>query len=309
VQITTARQRFWNWIGAVPHWLYFTELRRKASLWSQVVIYASLLGCFLTGIGIFIGVRQLAAQPAGRWSPYLGFHLWHHLAGLLFGIFTLTWVMSGLLSMNPWGWLEGGGAHSERAQLRGALPAGAQLKAALTALMNAAPADAVTLDLAPFNGQLFFIATGADGARRRLNASALAAPLNSIDLAHLSSVLSGGAAASPPELLSQEDAYYFSHHLDRVQLPVYRLTPVGKAGVNYYIDPVSAGLLAKIDGGAKGYRWWHQGLHRMDFTAALRQRPQWDVLMLLLMSGVACVCATGAYLGYAAAARLLTESP
>src|SRR5450631_2555981 len=37
VQMTTARERFWNWLGAVPHWLYFTELRRHAGAWSQVM--------------------------------------------------------------------------------------------------------------------------------------------------------------------------------------------------------------------------------------------------------------------------------
>jgi hypothetical protein len=57
-------------------------------------------------------------------------------------------------------------------------------------------------------------------------------------------------------------------------------------------------LIAKIDPAARRYRWWHQGLHRMDFAAALRGRPQWDALMLLLMSGVTFVCLTGAYLGY-----------
>ena len=118
VQITTGRQRFWNWLGSVPYWLYFTELRRNAFLWSQLMIYASLLGCFLTGVGIFLGVYQLGGRPKGRWSPYRGFNLWHHIAGLIFGIFALTWVLSGLLSMNPWGWLEGSGGQAESAQLR-----------------------------------------------------------------------------------------------------------------------------------------------------------------------------------------------
>jgi hypothetical protein len=36
----------------------------------------------------------------------------------------------------------------------------------------------------------------------------------------------------------------------------------------------------------------------MDFSAALRGRPQWDGLMLLLMSGVTALCVTGTYLGY-----------
>jgi hypothetical protein len=44
VQMTTARVRFWNWLGAVPHWIYFSSLRRNARLWTRIVVYTSLLG-------------------------------------------------------------------------------------------------------------------------------------------------------------------------------------------------------------------------------------------------------------------------
>src|SRR6185312_13812815 len=47
VQVTTAHERFWNWLGAIPHWLYFSELRRNTALWSQVVIWTSLIGSVL----------------------------------------------------------------------------------------------------------------------------------------------------------------------------------------------------------------------------------------------------------------------
>ncbi len=46
VQSTTAQQRFWNWLGSVPHWLYFTQLRHQPRLWTQVVIWTSVAGCF-----------------------------------------------------------------------------------------------------------------------------------------------------------------------------------------------------------------------------------------------------------------------
>ncbi|MET0795634.1 MAG: peptidase, partial [Polyangiaceae bacterium] len=59
VQTTTRRQRFWNWLGAIPHWLYVFELRRHPGPWSQVVIAASLLGCFLTLTGLYLGLRRL----------------------------------------------------------------------------------------------------------------------------------------------------------------------------------------------------------------------------------------------------------
>ncbi len=35
----------------------------------------------------------------------------------------------------------------------------------------------------------------------------------------------------------------------------------------------------------------------MDFAPLIRGRPQWDVLMWVLMSGVSAVCVTGVYLG------------
>jgi hypothetical protein len=298
VQITSRRQRFWNWLGSVPHWLYFAELRRRTSLWSQLVIYTSLTGCFLTAIGIYIGARQMLARPAGRWSPYCGFNLWHHLAGLGFGVFTLTWVLSGLLSMNPWGLLEAASAQLERAQLRGRGPSGAQLGEALQALVSAPPSDVVLLTLSPLNGQLHFIASTAGGERRRYDASGAPASLNAADLSYVAATLGGAQPPGVPWLMKQEDSYYFSHHGEALPLPVYRIVLRDGSDTRYYTDPVTGMLVAKIDPAARRYRWWHQGLHRMDFTAALRGRPQWDALMLLLMSGVTCVCLTGAYLGY-----------
>jgi hypothetical protein len=96
--------------------------------------------------------------------------------------------------------------------------------------------------------------------------------------------------------MTQEDNFYFSHHQERVALPVYRT--VLKSGTRYYVDAVSGTLAGKFDAQARGYRWLHQGLHRLDFAAPLRVRPRWDVFMLLLMAGVTAVCVTGAVLGY-----------
>jgi len=297
VQITSAHERFWNRLGSVPHWLYFTELRRRGYLWAQVVIYTSLLGCFLAGIGIYIGVLQMARQPATQWSPYRGFHCWHHMAGLTFGIFALTWVLSGLLSMNPWGWLEGASAQAENTRIRGGpAPSIARIGAALQAIADVHPAEAVSVKTAPLDGRDYFIVSTAGGERRRLDARGAAAPLSGADLIFLAGALGGAPALIGPELLRREDEFYFAHHGDAAPLPVHRLILRGTR-TRYYIDPVSGMLLAKIDRKIQAYRWLHEGLHRMDFTAWLRGRPQWDALMWLLMGGVTAVCVTGAYLG------------
>jgi uncharacterized iron-regulated membrane protein len=299
LQVTTARERVWNWLGSIPHWLYFAELRHSAALWSRIVIAASLLGCFLAITGLYIGARRLLLRPDGRWSPYHGFNLWHHVAGLVFGVLTLTWVLSGLLSMNPWGLLEGAGGEQERSQLRGGHDiSGAEIKAALQSFAAVHPSDPVSINIAPLNDQMYFIASTAAGDRRRLSSDAEPAPLSAADLAYVGRVLSDGGAPLAPWLMRQEDAYYFRHHRDLAPLPVYRMILADGSATRYYIDPISGELLAKFDRGARGYRWLHQGLHRMDFTAVMRGRPQWDILMLLLVSGVTMVCVTGTYLGY-----------
>ena len=39
VHWTTATERFWTWLGAIPHWLYFAKLRSNAALWTEIVIW------------------------------------------------------------------------------------------------------------------------------------------------------------------------------------------------------------------------------------------------------------------------------
>ena len=292
------RERFWSWVGAVPHWLYFAQLRRNAWLWTQVVIATSLIGCFLAATGIYIGLRQLRRAPGGRCSPYRGLNLWHHIAGLIFGVLALSWVLSGLLSISPWGWLEGAGPGMERARLRGAAISAGKVRASIQALVDAHLPYLVSIRSAPLAGRLYLLASTAGGARSRLDDHAATAALGNIDLLTIAKILRPAAPSALPQLMTQQDAYYFGHHQDAAPLPVYRLASDDASETLYYIDPVTGDLAAKIDRHARGYRWWHQGLHRMDFLPWLRARPQWDALMLLLMCGVTLLCVTGAYLGY-----------
>jgi hypothetical protein len=292
VQITTGPQRFWNWLGAIPHWLYFTRLRTHAALWSQVVIWTSLLGCVLAGTGLYLGVRQLARTPDGHWSPYRGFMLWHHLTGMVFGFLVLTWVASGLISMNPWGFLDGGD-RTERG-VRGILPLGSDIAATLPALSASAPTNTVSIAVAPFDSTLAFVVTSSDGTRQRLDASGRVLPPP--NMARAAALLSGKQA----ELLIDGDSYYFVGRGEAARLPVYRVIA---DGVFYYLDPVSGEIVRVADADDRWYRWLHEGLHRLDFTPALRSRPVWDLVMLPLILGVTLVCATGAWLGLRRLAR------
>jgi PepSY-associated TM region len=291
---TTATQRFWNWLGAIPHWFYLTALRSDGPLWSETVVWAAILGTFLTIIGLYLGSAQFRRGKDNKLSPYRGLFYWHHLSGLVFGIATLTFVVSGLVSMNPWGFLEGQGGAGEIGRLEGPLRKWSEVHASLAAI-EARPADAVSLTTAPLNGKLFWLATGPDGTVTRLDASGDAAPLSEGELAEAAVRLVGANGISLQGMLHEEDAYYFSHH-DRAALPVYRVIANGAENTRYYLDATSAALLQRADSSSRWHRWLFAGLHRLDFAAWLRKRPVWDVVVITLMLGGLAGSATGVYL-------------
>jgi PepSY-associated transmembrane protein len=287
---TTASQRFWNWLGAIPHWIYPTVLRRDGLLWSRIVIWTSILGVFLTVFGLCLGIVQL--KRSKRLSPYRGLFYWHHLSGLVFGIITLTFVTSGLVSMNPWGFLDSRSG-AERSRIAGAPMRWGAIKTSLEVLQQQAPATA-SLASAPFAGQLHWLAM--DGAKvERIDAAGHAAPLSAQDLAGAAERIAGASGVASQEMMTEEDAFYFAHH-EEVALPVYRIVVDDGDRTRFYLDPVSGAVLRRADSNARWHRYLFAGLHRLDFTASLRARPLWDVVMIALLLGGIGVCGTGVYL-------------
>jgi hypothetical protein len=268
-----------------------TALRRNPALWTTVVVWTSLIGCFLTATGLYAGISQFRRRPAGRLSPYRGMLLLHHVPGLFFGVLTLSWVASGLISMNPWGFLGQDGSRAETALIEGAQPRWTDLRAALRAVVAAAPSGRwKSLSLAPLDGHIFLVAAGADGARIRFDAGGSAAPLSQAELGRIGAAV---GADSSPILRREEDDFYYARGDAPAALPVYRVSEGG--GTLLYLDPVSGAILRRIDPAARWYRWLHDGPHRLDFVAPLRRHPVRD-LILPLLAGAGFVSGTGTWL-------------
>jgi hypothetical protein len=295
VQVTTARIRFWNWLGAVPHWIYFPALRAHPAAWTQTIVWTSAMGCLLTLTGLIVGIAQFRRSPAERWIPYRGFHYWHHALGLVFGVFVLSWIFSGLLSMNPWGLLEGSGFEEPR-RLAGRGMSASEVSDCVQSFTHPG-GEVVSIEAAPLSGVLYLVATRSDGTRVRLDQHGVVQPLANADLDFITQAIDPGVGGYRIEQLNREDAYFFSHNDYRAELPVLRVTTPHAAGSRYYLDPVGAGIRAKLDWDGRQYRWWHQALHRWDFSVTLRSHPLRDVLTLVLLGGVTAVCGIGTYVG------------
>lgn len=293
VQETRRAERALNWIGAVPHWLYPTVLRQHETVWRHAVAAAALLAAILTVTGICAAVarqrrRSAEAGAASRLDD------WHRNLGLAFGLIALVWLGSGL------SWAKLGALPSApptvdgRALLAGKPMTWGQVRPLLAAAPNLGlPVAAVEVSAAPFGGRAYLSARS-PGQHLRYDARG---EIFGPGLMQVSAVLSAQDGPGLRSLiqLNHEDGYYFGLR-QPVRLPVWRAILRDRDHTRLYIDQTSGGLLRQVNASDRAYRWWHQGLHRLDFNTGLRRRPLWDVVLLMLLAGVAVMSALGAWI-------------
>ncbi|WP_293676215.1 hypothetical protein [uncultured Phenylobacterium sp.] len=95
--------------------------------------------------------------------------------------------------------------------------------------------------------------------------------------------------------MTGEDAYYYGHH-EPVRLPAWRV--VLADGTRYHLDPASGEVLASTDAAARGFRWLHLGLHRLDFSRGFDRGPNWADAMAALLTFAGAAAATGVLLAW-----------
>lgn len=103
LQVSTSSERIWSWVGAIPHKLYLPFLRKDVERWKNVLLIGGLL-CFAAALtGMYMGIYYLCINRRKNRefnSPFKK-RIWryHHVAGLVFGIFLIGWGISGSLAM------------------------------------------------------------------------------------------------------------------------------------------------------------------------------------------------------------------
>jgi hypothetical protein len=301
VQSTTRGARLGAWFGAIPHWFYFTPLRRHGQLWSTVVIWASGIGTAMAIFGLLVGVLMYSPTkryhfPEGSSSiPYAGQKRWHTMLGLIFGLVTCTWIFSGMLSMDPFGWESSGQAFRLNRALRG----GPLRLTAFTAKHPRQVLEQVDTDLrvkelqlTTFAGEPAYVAIETPRRSRIIPLSG--SPAQEFDPAQVTRLL---AQASQPyglaevRVVREYESYYLDRHHER-PLPVLfvRLRDPGES--MYYVDLKTARIVAGYVTRSRWNRWLYHGLHSMDLPWLYRHRPAWDLVVLALMLGGAALSVT-----------------
>lgn len=303
-QLTTAKQRFWAYIGAIPHKLYVPALRRDVNLWMDTFVVgasiclAAALSGFIFGLYIFIRRKKVT----GKWSnPYR--KKWqrvHFSLGLVFGIFLIAWAISGIFAMSrvPQWLIKTEAPFSfDRTRLWGKnlLPLNAyklsfnkvkETYPELKQISLARFADIPAYIIVEGENERYIDASGEEVAR-------LVIPQHTIENGFRN--IYGPDTPVKVSVLDEYDNYYIN--LRRTYtLPVYKVEVDNSDRDLYYISPID-GYIKYLNKNKKADKWLFSAIHYLNVPCLLNRPWLWTICIWVLCAGCAVVCLSGVVLG------------
>lgn len=303
VQCTTAKERFWAWIGAIPHWIYFYQLRQNAKLWSSVVIWLSGIGCIMVISGMYVGIDRFwraSKKKKKLKSPYKkGSLRWHHWSGIIFGIIALTWAFSGMMSMTSLPkWITGERNNLSTRSLYTLNPCISEATIDYRDVLSKY-SEIKELKLYGFNTKLIYELTQSDGNKIRLDASKEGAPkleLSQEEVTQAIQHLFKTPAEMQCNILTSYDAYYNSTWRQSRALPVFKIEVSSPEKFTIYANPKTTDLYV-YDSVRKMNYWAYSKLHALRFGFLTRHPILWTIVIWGLLLGGVVVSFTGVILG------------
>lgn len=300
---STRRERGWNWVGAVLHWLYFRDLRANPELWSQVVMWASGVGIFGAVTGLWLGIDRLRLRrrnSTASITPFRGWMAWHHIAGVIGGIFVLTWIFSGWLSMGPpVPWEK---PFDPKLMSRGAAAfsgnSGPDFPADLAKLQQLSGRHAREASFVWVLGKPAVVLLDAEAQPTLIDAATGSEwALQDAELIAAAPKLIADADLVGTRRLDEEDAYWYSRRGER-STPVLRFVFDDPDRMWVHVDPRTGKIVGWMRASDRIHRWLFNALHSLDFRWLLQARPLWDIVMWLLSIAGLIVSVSGVVVGW-----------
>lgn len=301
LQYTDSGSRFWAWIGAIPHWIYFTSLRQDSAAWISTVIWLSGIGSLMCLLGLVYGIYILVKQYRKKKSlsvPYKKFvYRWHYLTGFVFGIFVFSFVFSGMMSLTDVPqWMVK--VHNETLSMQSYMPytktKPQDYPLDYRSIVESYPNQVKSIEWSGFgdipiykavikDSMYVFDASSSEVKSLMLSEKQIKDRIKEIHTEHISIIQ-----------LTEYDNYY----IDRKQnlpLPVWKVEVSDADNSVYYINP-KTGDTRYFNNNSRAGKWMYQGLHSFNFKFLADHPWLWNVVMWVTMFGGTCVAVTGVWL-------------
>ena len=294
---THRSERSWNWLGSVIHWVYFTPLRMERELWRQVVLWLAFAGVILATLGLWLGIQRARFNrrySGDRVTPYRGWARWHHIIGLSAGIFCITWLFSGWLSLTPFGWFSDRDLSARESEHWAGSKLTTQemrLPVALTA------ANIKEIEWVKFaNKAYIFAKNDQKDWLISIESAKQVPPFSSATLQLQAKQLQTNAAIDSADWLTNGDVYF--HQEAQKKPKVLRIMFSDSLKTSYYINAQTTEILTSQDSNSRVYRWLFNGLHRMDIPSLGDNLLARRITIFVLSAGGILLTVAGIALGW-----------
>lgn len=321
VMQATRSERYWNVVGAWLHWLYVFRNQPVDPVWTWTVIALSATCVVLACSGIVVGLwRWRFGRPyrSGSRSPFAaGWMRWHHLLGLSFAAITLTWIFSGLMSMNPLGVFSASTAPDLAAYAGATVAARSPTPLAPQPLLRALQAQgfaAVELQWRTLGGSAYVLAR--DAADRTRIVTQAGGPVV-IARQWPRAVLEAAAASLLPapmvssQVLAGYDDYYYRRDQQSMmggserRLPVLMVQFADAGRTRVYIDLYTGQVELGLDRAQRVGRWLFSLLHSWDLGPMLAIAWRRQAVLVSLSAGGLLLALSGVVIGWRRARKSL----
>lgn len=309
LQFTDCNNRFWSWLGPIPHWIYLTSLRQHTQLWIDVIVVLSGLGAIMSLSGLWISVRsyiQLYKKKKKYSSPYKKpLYKWHHILGFVFGIFVFTFVFSGMMSLaDVPQWLIKTKNIFIQEQIYSPKPLILKnYRLSIQSLLNAYSHQIKSVEWNSIgekplykivvDDQLLVVDASTD--------SILLLELKEQDIRQ--QIAKIHSEPMQITLLNEYDNYYISRK-QSLPLPIYKVEISDEDNSTYYINPRTAEI-KYFNSNTKARKWAYQAFHSFSIKWLSDKPILWNVIMWCTMIGGTLVSFTGLILSFKYAQRKL----
>ena len=298
VQSTKRSERMWNWLGSVPHWIYFTALRSDQSLWRDVIMWTSGPATIGAILGLWIGILRLRVRRrygGTRMSPYRGIMKWHHVVGLIGGVFVTTWLFSGWLSVGPFDLFRGMPVTPDQLA-RYYAPGTPSFDTPASVVAERVGPDTKEIQFTWVGGEALFATN--DGKAKATYRGSDGAPLvlTQQDIVEAAQKVMPPVPIAAVERLDEYDVYWYAHRSERV-LPALRMVFDDPARTWLTVDLTTGRIVGAMDTSGRWDRWLFDFLHVYDHPALLA-RPflREGIIWILSIAGF-IVSITGVIVG------------
>lgn len=312
-QFTDRRSRRWAYFGAIPHKFYIPAIRGDADRWKRWITAGGIF-CFAAALtGLYTGFYRLVQHYRRQkklGSPYRKrIYRWHHVAGLVFGIFMVAWGISGAMSMQriPT-WLvpmEGDYFFSSATMWNKRKTMPLERYALDYRLLQATYPELKEVEWVHF-GDLPAYRIVEGSHERYIDASGMSVREMTIPESEVAAGvrrLNGEEASFRIEWMTVYDNYYLSRW-DTLTLPVYKVILDDADGQVYYVNP-KTGYVRYLTRNKKVKKWVFSGIHYLNIKWLIERPVLWTMAIWTLCLGGAFVSLTGAVMGMRYLRRLL----